>query len=158
MQRIHQSAAIGFVAFSAFIVWESLELEYYTSLGPGSGFFPFWLGVVMAGLALGWLVQVSRPAGRPREEPFLPDRGGISRILALIGALVVVAGVVNLLGFQVTMFAFLVFALMILGRQSLWLTLVIALIGSVGVYRIFGGYLDVQLPASSLSLLAALGL
>jgi len=49
MQRIHQAAALFFLAFSAFVVWESWNLEYYTHLGPGAGFFPLWLGVIMGG-------------------------------------------------------------------------------------------------------------
>ncbi len=158
MQRIHQGAALCFVAFSAFIMWESLALEYYTPLGPGSGFFPFWLGTVLGGLALAWLVQVSRPAGRPAEGAFLPNRGGIFRILSLLIAVVIVAGVMNTLGFQVAMFAFLVFTLTVLGKQPIWLTALIAVAGSAGIYHLFSGYLDVQLPTSSLALLAALGL
>ncbi|HTU02907.1 MAG TPA: tripartite tricarboxylate transporter TctB family protein [Candidatus Sulfotelmatobacter sp.] len=158
MQRVHQVAALCFVAFSTFVVWESWTLEYYTSLGPGAGFFPFWLGAALGGLTLAWLVGLSRPAGRPAAGAFLPDRGGIARILALIAAMLAVASVLNFLGFQVTMFVFLVFTLMILGKQPVWLTLVIALAGSVGVYHVFGGYLDVQLPESSMGWLAKLGL
>jgi len=158
MQRVHQLAALCFVGFSAFVVWESWTLEYYTSLGPGAGFFPFWLGVVLGGLALAWLVGLSRPTGRPAEGRFLPDRAGIGRILALIAAMLAVAGALNFLGFQVTMFVFLVFTLMILGKQPAWLTVLIALAGSVGVYYVFGGYLDVQLPAASVTWLAKLGL
>ncbi|MFA5027629.1 MAG: tripartite tricarboxylate transporter TctB family protein [Candidatus Methylomirabilota bacterium] len=158
MRRIHQAAAACFMAFSAYIMWESLGLEYYTELGPGSGFFPFWLGAALGALALAWLVQASRLAGRPAEEAFLPARQGIVRILSLIAAVLISAGVMNTLGFQVTMFVFLVFTLMVLGKQPIWLTAVIALVGSVGVFHLFAGYLDVQLPASSLALLASLGL
>jgi putative tricarboxylic transport membrane protein len=158
MQRIHQGAALCFVAFSAFVMWESLTLEYYTELGPGSGFFPFWLGAVLGSLGLAWLVQVSRPAGRPAEGAFLPDRGGIFRLLSLIGGVVVVAVTMNTFGFQLTLFVFLVFTLMVLGKQPIWLTAVIALAGSVGIFQLFSRYLDVQLPTSSLAALAAWGL
>ena len=105
-----------------------------------------------------WLFQVSRPAGRPKEGAFLPGRGGIFRILSLIAAVLVMAGLMNVLGFQLAMFAFLVFTLLVLGKQPVWLTLVIAIGGSVGVYRLFSGYLDVELPKSALAFLAALGL
>ncbi len=52
----------------------------------------------------------------------------------------------------------LVFLLMVLGRQALWLTLVVALLGSIGVYRLFGAYLDVPLPPAAVKFLANLGL
>jgi putative tricarboxylic transport membrane protein len=80
------------------------------------------------------------------------------RILSILAALAAMAGFMNLLGFQLTMFFFLVFLLMVLGRQALWVTLVVALLGSVGVYRLFGGYLDVSLPAAGVKFLANLGL
>jgi hypothetical protein len=48
--------------------------------------------------------------------------------------------------------------LMFVGKQSIWMSLAIAVIGSVGVFHLFGKFLDVQLPSSSLSMLARLGL
>lgn len=158
MQRMQQVAAVCFVIFSALVVWGALSLEYYTKLGPGAGFFPLWLGVAMGTLSLVWLVQVSRRTGKPPKAASLPDRTGIVRILAIIASLVATALVMNLLGFQAAMFLLLVFLLLVLGRQSIWLTVIIALAGSVGVYRVFVSYLDVQLPAASLAFLARLGL
>ncbi len=158
MQRIQQGAALCFIIFSALVVWGSLDLEYYTKLGPGAGFFPLWLGVAMGALSLVWLVQVFRRTGKPPKTASLPDRSGIVRILAIIASLVAAALVMNLLGFQVAMFLLLIFLLFVLGRQSVWLTVIIALAGSVGVYRVFVTTLDVQLPAASLAFLARLGL
>jgi putative tricarboxylic transport membrane protein len=139
-------------------MWGSWALDYYTKLGPGSGFFPFWLGAVAGVLSLIWLIQVSRRSGRPKDGAFLPERAGIGRILAILAALGAMAGLMDLLGFQLMMFAFLVFLLMFLGQQKVWMTLVIALVGSVGVYHVFSRYLDVQLPAATVKFLAHLGL
>jgi putative tricarboxylic transport membrane protein len=158
MQRIHQGAALSFLAFSAFVVWESWNLEYYTPLGPGAGFFPLWLGIAMGGLSLMWLVQVSGGRGRTKEGTFLPGGAGMVRLLSVLIAMVAATLLMDFLGFQVAMFLLLGFLLLIPGRQSIWLTLVIAVLGSVGVYYLFGGYLDVQLPKASLAFLAGLGL
>ncbi len=158
MQRIYQIAAFSFIAFSAFVVWESWELEYYTSLGPGPGFFPLWLGIVMGGLSFAWLVHESGQSGKTKGGSFFPPRAGMVRILSILAALVAMAGFMNLLGFQLTMFLFLLFVLMALGGQTLWVTLVVAFLCSVGVYHLFGGYLDVALPAASIKFLAGLGL
>lgn len=158
MQRIHQIAALLCIVGSALVVWEARNLEYYSKLGPGAGFFPFWLGTFLGVLSFVWLVQVSRQSGKPKEGTFLPKDGGIGRILSVLAALVVLGSLMNLIGFQLTMFLFLVFLLMIPGRQKLWVTLIIALLGSVGVYHVFGSYLDVPLPAASIPFLANLGL
>src|SRR5512136_1000466 len=134
MQRIHQGAALVFTAFSAFIVWESWNLEYYTPLGPGAGFFPLWLGAAMGGLSLIWFVQVSGRTGRPKEGLFLPERDGLVRLVSVLGAMVAATLLMGFLGFQVAMFLLLFFLLLIPGRQTIWLALLVALLGSVGVY------------------------
>jgi putative tricarboxylic transport membrane protein len=158
MQWTYRTAALCFVALSAFVVWESWSLEYYTNLGPGPGFFPLWLGVAMGGFSLVWLVQVCGRKGSPEDAAFLPERKGIVRILSTLAALVVMAGLMNQLGFQLAMFLFLVFLLVGLGRQALWVTLIVAILGSVGVYHLFGAYLGVPLPAATLKFLSNLGL
>jgi len=158
MKRVFQTAAVFFAALSAFVVWESWNLEYYTSLGPGPGFFPLWLGIAMGGLSLAWLGGEFSRSGKPKDRAFLPPRAGIVRILSILAALAAMAGFMTLLGFQLTMFLFLVFLLMVLGRQALWVTLVVAFLCSVGVYHLFGSYLDVALPAASVKFLAGLGL
>jgi putative tricarboxylic transport membrane protein len=158
MKRVYQTAGICFVGLSAFVVWESWDLEYYTNLGPGPGFFPLWLGVVMGALSLVWVAQVLVRKGGPEDDAILPERAGVARILSTLAALVGMAGLMNLLGFQLTMLLFLVFLLKGLGRQPLWVTLIVALLGSVGVYHLFGAYLDVPLPAATVKLLAQLGL
>ena len=159
MHRKHQIAACFFLAFSAYLMWDSWNnMEYYTPLGPGAGFFPFWLGALLGGLGIVWLVQVSRRSGNTEEGPSLPPRGGIVRILSIIVSVVAVSALMDFLGFQLAMFLFMIFMLMILGRQAIWTTVIIALMCSVGVYHLFGRYLDVQLPASSLAFLAKLGL
>ena len=158
MQRIHQIAALCFVAFSAFVVMESLSLEYYTSLGPGAGFFPFWLGASLGALALAWLVQISGRAGKPKEGAFLPPKTGVLQILSILAALSATAALMNFIGFQLTMFLFMVFLLMIPGGQKPLITVIIALLCSVGVYHVFGSYLDVPLPTASVAFLAKLGL
>jgi len=158
MQRIHQIAALCFLAFSIAVVIESLSLEYYTKLGPGAGFFPFWLGTLTGVLSFAWLVQVSREAAKSKEGPFFPQKAGLYQILSILASLLMVAGLMNVIGFQLTMLLFLVFLLKILGRQSIWATLIIAVLGSIGVFHLFGRYLDVPLPVSSLTFLASLGL
>jgi putative tricarboxylic transport membrane protein len=159
MHRKQQIAALCFLAFSSYLMWDSWNnMEYYTPLGPGAGFFPFWLGALLGGLGIIWLVQVSRRTGNTEGGPSLPPRDGIIRILSIVLSVAAVSALMDLLGFQLAMFLFMVFMLMILGRQTIWMTLIIALVCSVGVYHVFGRYLDLQLPAASLSFLANLGL
>lgn len=158
MRRVNQAAALGFIALALFVIFQARSLNYYTKLGPGPGFFPLWLGIILAGLSTVWLAQVSlRPAGH-MEKGFVPDRGGIARIVSILIALVLFGALVDIIGFQLTMFAFLLSLLVALGRQNAILTVAISVLGSFGLYYLFKNHLDVQLPGSSIEILRSLGL
>ncbi len=158
MKRLHQTAALSFVFMGILIVWESRNLKYYTSLGPGAGFLPFWVGAALTALSCIWLVQLSfGPAGNLPGR-FLPDRAGGKQVLIIFGALVVCVALLAPLGFSLTMFGFMVFLLWSLGRHHPAVTLVIALAGSFGVRYVFEHWLGVALPASGIAVLKAIGL
>ncbi len=158
MQRAEQAASMAFFSLAVYVLAESQNLSYLASLGPGPGFFPFWLGACMAVLSLGWLAQCTfRPSASAGSDP-LPGRAGLLRVAAILIALVLVAALMDLLGFQVVIFAFLLFTLTMLGRQNPVLMLLLALIGSVGVYYAFNTWLEVHLPESSIDFLRNLGL
>ncbi len=158
MQRVHQIAAAVFAALSLVVVVASSKLEYYSSLGPGPGFFRLWLGGVMAALSLVWLVQVSRRGPEGSARSFLPPRDGLLRIAAIIASLAIMTAVLDLIGFQVAMFLFLGYLLLVLGGQRVWVTGIAALVGSVGIFHVFVRYLDLPLPTASIGLLNRLGL
>lgn len=157
-QRVHQCTAALFAALSVVVVVASWKLEYYSSIGPGPGFFPVWLGGVMALLSVIWLIQVSRRAPEGGAGSHLPPRDGLLRIGAILGALALMALVMDVIGFQVSMFLFLGFLLLVLGGQRLWVTGIAALVGSAGIFHVFVRYLDLPLPTASIGLLNRLGL
>lgn len=170
MHRPQQTAAVILLIFAAFIVWQALKLQYYTPLGPGAGFFAVWLGALLSILALVQLIQATRsarvPAAAPvssgdtetEEEQTMPGGRALLRIGAVLGALILTGLLLPVLGFQVTVFALLVFLLLGLERVRPVTTLIVALVFSVGLFQILTRYLDVELPLASLSFLKQLGL
>jgi len=159
MRRAYQVTALLFAALAALVLLLVRDLAYYSSfIGPAAGFFPFWLGLLLAILSLIWLVEVSVRPVPPIEPGFIPERSGVRRIVAIVGALTVFAAVVDTVGFAVSAFAFLVFLLVVLGRQGLPVTLAVSVTGSFGLSYVFRDWLQVPLPASSLELLRGLGL
>lgn len=156
MQKVSLITGLIFLGISIYIIWESLDLEYYTKLGPGGGFFPFWLGIIMAFLTGGWIIHDLRKD--KGNSSFLSTEADLTRIISIIASLLAVSGLMNFLGFQLTMFLFLTFLLKLLGRQSFLATLITAISGSFLVYHIFIRYLDILLPPSSIKFLSALGL
>lgn len=155
MQRMCQVVSLLFLAMSIYVMTEAQKLTYLTPLGPGAGFFPFWLGLTMAVLTIVWFAQVTFKTVDPIV---LPDRSGVVRIVSLLVALILFTTLLNTLGFQVTMFIFLTVILFALGRQNIFVTFAIAFAGSFGVYYIFHNWLHVYLPLSSVGFLENLGL
>jgi putative tricarboxylic transport membrane protein len=158
MRRVYQLASLVFLAFSIYLVVKSRDMEYFAALGPGAGFFPFWLGSLLAVLSIIWLIQVSIGPKEPMKADFIPDRQGVIRVISVVVALALFSWVVETLGFQLTMLIFLATLLIALGRQNLIVTAAVAIGGSFGIYYVFTKWLDVSLPASSIEFLANLGL
>ena len=152
MKRPYQITGIIVVIMAVFLARESLRLRYYTGLGPGPGFFPLWLSVLMGilGAAMFWRATFGAPEAMPAD--FIADRRGCIRVAAVVGMLVAVIVLIEPLGFRLAMLGFYLFILTALGRQHWLLTGIIALAGSFGVYYVFVHWLAVPLPIGFLEI------
>lgn len=146
MSRAYQVTGVVFLAFSAFIAWEALKLNYYTSLGPGPGFFPFWLATIFGLLSAIMLFQAIRNDLGPLPEGFFATRAGYLRIGGILVVLVLGVILMERLGFRLTMLGFLMSLMYVLGRPNPLVSVPVALLGSFGTYYIFVELLDVPLP------------
>lgn len=153
--QVAPSVLVGIAAFAAvgvYVLVSSIDLGLWTSLGPGPGLFPFAMGAVLAAMSALWLVQELRQPSEKAE--------GIDRdvVISVVVSLVVLASVMDLLGFQVSMFAFLLYHLKLRGRRTWVASLIIALAGSVGAFYAFNYGLNVALPVSAFTPLNLIGL
>jgi putative tricarboxylic transport membrane protein len=147
MKRAWQIACITFVAFAIFWLIVSFEYPYKDKLGPGPGFFPFWLSIITGALALALLFQISlAKSSADGSATLLPERQGASRILVILVALVGSLALLDFLGFRISLFLFLLFLPLALGVRSWWVTLVFAIAGSFGIFHVFYYWLKVPLP------------
>lgn len=146
MKRPYQITGVVLMFAAAFLLRESLRLRYYSPLGPGPGFFPLWLSVLLAilGAAMLWRATFGAPEAMPAD--FYADRRGYLRIAAVVGALLAIILLIEPLGFRLVMLGFYLFILTALGRQHPLVTGIIALAGSFGVYYIFARWLATPLP------------
>ena len=142
------------LVFCVFAVWQSLLLSLTDRLGPGPGFFPFWLGMIGAVLAVALLITTFREAVDPAEADtqVLPRGLGARRWLAIVGALAAVALVMDYVGFRLAMLAFNVALVVALGERRWWSIAIFAVLGSYGVFYVFTTWLDVLLPVGQLGL------
>ncbi len=136
------------LAFCLFAVWQSLLLPLTDRLGPGPGFFPFWLALIGVVLAVALLVTTFREAADPGEAEarILPHGPGATRWLAIVGLLAAVTMVMELVGFRLAMLVFNAVLVIALGDRRWWVIAVFSVLGSFGVYYVFTTWLDVLLP------------
>lgn len=147
---MYQIAGLVLLALAVAVVSGALQLRYYTSLGPGPGFFSFWIGIVLAILAVIMVVQtLFQPAERLSAD-FFPRRDGWLRMGAVVLSLVVAVVLMERLGFSLTMFAVFVFLLRSLGGYGLATCIAAAFGASFGIDYVFVRWLNVPLPAGLL--------
>lgn len=146
MRRPNQIAGVAFLLLAVWVAWQALKMRFYSHLGPGPGFFPFWLALALGVVSLAMLVQATVGASEPKPVGFVPDRRGILRVIAVFVALALTAALLEPLGFRLTMFAALAFLLVALGQQNWFVTLAVASAGSFGAFLLFDRWLRVTLP------------
>ena len=158
MQRAERVVGLACIGIGAFMIWQGWLLQFYTKLGPGPGFFPLCMGVILSLLSGLWLLSVLRQSEHAVGARFLPDRRGALRIAAIMGGFAAAAALLEVVGFQLAMFVFVGFVYRALGGRSWALTLLLALGLSAGVFQSFTRWLDVTLPQASIEGLRTLGL
>ncbi len=150
MKRPYQIASVVLILFSVSYAREALELRYYTTLGPGPGFFPFWLALIMILLASFMFYHATWRESDPMPADFFATRVGYLKALAVIVAIIFVTQALTGLGFRLTMATFFVWLLFTLGRPrrlvDLSAVLFVTLVGSWGAFWLFNDMLKVPLP------------
>jgi putative tricarboxylic transport membrane protein len=149
---VRRADRVGAVLLLLFGVWfAAVALRNYTywgATGPGSGFFPFWLGLAMAALATLLLVRAVR---EPDPGPAWAPRGrGALRFLGVLGGCVAFVLLMPWLGMALTTVLFLLGILRLLEGHSWAAALGIAL-GAAGLnWAVFAYWLRVPFPAGVL--------
>ena len=140
------------VAFGG-MAWIALGYSLRDALGPGAGFFPFWLGVLGLVLSLALLVQSWRGSSiAETRQTVLPRGEGARRAISLLAGVAAAALVLHPLGFRLTMLVFSAGLLVALGVRRPVMTLVFALASSFGVFHVFYHWLQVPLPKGLLGI------
>ncbi len=131
----------------------SLGYSLTDALGPGPGFFPFWLSLIGAVLSAAILVQVTLAKTADGTAISLsptalhaPDRRMALQAIGVLIALTAAAALFEPLGYRLTMLPFIVGVLLILGARSAIAIALTALAGSFGVFHVFYHWLKVPLP------------
>ena len=152
MKRGWQAASIAFILIFGWFGYESFQLSLSDAIGPGPGFFPFWLSVAGSVFAAALLAQVSAGRGDIAEGTLTVDRAGMRSIVLTLAGLAIATALLDVAGFRLCMLLLIAYLLAGLGVRN-WLAISICAVGgSFGVYHVFFDLLKVPLPVGVLGL------
>ena len=123
-----------------------MQLSLRDALGPGPGFFPFWLSVVGSVLGVILLIQLHRDGASVEAGTLAFDRAGVRSVVLVLTGLIAATALLDLVGFRLALLLLLAYLLVALGVRN-WLVIAIfAVAGSFGVFHVFFDLLKVPLP------------
>ena len=165
MKRVNQLFGCILLMFFLFMGYTArTTLTYWTegsTIGPGSGFFPFWISMILSVLTLYWLIQITIRPGEEMPKDFVPPRHEGMLLLLVFMDLVLFAAIMDYTGFPVAMFIFLMVMVTTLGERTLR-NMICYVIFSGGVTAffviVFGRWLEVAFPKTEIAILKAMGL
>lgn len=144
MLRKQSIGAIVLLSFAIAVSFQASRYPFGTVSKVGPGFLPFYLALVLAGLAVILLLQAIL-APQPEEAP-RPAKGKLWRVAAVFFSMAAYAFLLGRLGFPVTTFLFTL-ALFKFAESYKWgPALLGALATAVVNYFVFGVWLQCQFP------------
>jgi putative tricarboxylic transport membrane protein len=150
MKRGWQVACLAFLAVSLVWMLESLTFPLKDSLGPGPGFFPFWLSLLGVGLSAVLFVKVTGGgAADVSPDGVLPSRRGALQVVRVVAGLLGATLLLEPVGFRLTLLLFNAYLLVALGARTWWVVAAFAVAGSFGVFHVFYHWLKVPLPVGA---------
>jgi putative tricarboxylic transport membrane protein len=141
--RVTAALLLAFsVAFSAGAL---KQYQWWGSGGPGPAFLPFWLGLVMAVLAVMMLFKKSNS-----DQAWFPRGEGLRDMLVVLAVTVAFVALLKVTGMIIGTALYLAVLIGYLGRHPWWMTLAIALAAAGFNWLVFVHWLRVPMPQGML--------
>lgn len=138
------------------VIYGSRELGAgWTSDGPGSGYFPFYIGVILVISGLGALYQAL--ASKTRDLGIFVDGEQLGRIMSVLIPAAVYVGVIQLIGIYVASVVYIVLFMVILGKYTWFKSVFVGLAVNVIFFFMFEVWFKVPLFKGTFNPLDFLG-
>ena len=151
-------AAVALLLFviATVVVIEARRLgSGWTTDGPGSGYFPFYIGLILGFSALGIFYQ--SVFGKSRDGDAFVDRVQAQRVLSVFVPAVVYVLVIVFLGMYVASALYILLFMTILGKYPPFKSLMLAVIINAFFFVLFEVWFKVPLYKGTLEPLSFLG-
>jgi hypothetical protein len=120
----------------------------WTDDGPGAGYFPFYIGLVLCFASLGILLQTLR--ARQRNTDIFVDRVSLRRVLQVLLPAVLYVLVIQFIGIYVASALYITLFMVLLGKYPWIRSLAVGLGASVVFFMMFEVWFKVPLFKGSL--------
>jgi hypothetical protein len=151
-------AVVAIIAFvvGAVVVVEARRLGAgWSDDGPGSGYFPFYIGLIVCFSALGILYQSL--FGKSRDTGAFVDREQLGRVLSVLLPAIVFVFAIVFVGIYVAATVYIALFMIVLGKYGAVRGIVVGLAVSAFFFLMFEVWFKVPLYKGRLDLLGFLG-
>ena len=142
--------SLVWIALGVFIaVYDRLNYPMYNAQGLGAGFFPFWLGMVIA--AIGAVLLAASIMGKyDAAVGVVPGGAAMLRILLFVVCSIATVFLANVIGMTLAMVLFLFTVLVLIYREPWLYALIVAVIASAAIWLIFDLGFQIHFPTGFL--------
>jgi hypothetical protein len=141
------TASVLLLLFGGVTTLLSLQLPMGSLRMPGSGFFPFLLGLLLMGLAACQTFLLRRRAGAGAKPPAAGQAGGSARqVLIFMGIIAFATAVLELFGYPLVAFLLMLALLRLLGVRRWRDSVLISSLTAGASYMLFVQWLQIPMP------------
>ena len=151
-------AVVAFIVLmiGAVVVYGSRELgSGWTSDGPGAGYFPFYIGIILCISGAGIIYQALMGKNK-NTEPFV-DAGQFKRVMSVLVPIALYIFAVQFLGLYIASALYIALFMIILGKFSPVKSIITALTVTLLFFMMFEVWFKIPLYKGKFDLLSFLG-
>jgi hypothetical protein len=151
MRRAETLIALGLTVGAVLLLREALRLSIaWTNVGPGAGFFPFWLALGVTICAVIILLQSFRaPVAADGGRPFIPA-GAWKPLLIVFLPMAAVVALIDYLGIYLGGAIYLAGYTRLVGRHRWFTVLLVSVLVPLALFLLFERWFLLPLPKGSL--------
>ena len=148
------AVAALFLLIGAIVIFDSLRLgAKWGDDGPQSGYFPFYIGVLVCGASL---VNMAVAFFRVGRDKVFVELAALKLVLTVLVPAAIYVALISWLGIYVASALFVAFFMRWLGKYVWWKVLAVSIGNSVVFFLIFEMWFKVPLPKGPLEALLGL--
>lgn len=154
--RVEAVVAVLLLALGIVVIVESRRLgAEWTSDGPGPGYFPFYIGLIIAISSSATLVQAL--FGKHRNREAFVDREQLGRVMSVLLPAAVYIALIMVLGIYVASAIYIALFMIVLGKYSWIRSVLIGVAVNAVFFLMFEVWFKVPLYKGALHPLSFLG-